>query len=483
MTPKRVFRQPVSHGLKVKFFCSGYAALAEEFMNRDTAMNRIKTPPPGPNARKWSEFHRRYAARSTYHEGFIWDRSKPAIGPFCTDVDGNVILDFVSHVASSALGYNHPELVRLASTLRSVDPDRYAGCDFIGAWGEDPEKSEIPTPSHLHYKLMEITSQFGFGSAFFSNSGAEAVENAIKICYDHKKNNGYGVCFYGAFHGRTLGALSLNRSKKIQRDWFPQIPNIVDFPYCTCQEQPCRCGWMVCCTGKEGMRSRLDHFLDPDIGLVDPEEVAFIIIEPIQGEGGYNVPSMDFMKEIGRLAKKYAIPLISDEIQAGMGRTGKWWAIEHFGILPDIVTAAKPLRVGATLGRTDLFPQQEYRISSTWGEGNALSSAIGYTVIEIIQKENLLDNASRMGIYFLDQLRKLQRKYSFIHDVRGIGLMDAVEIDSRERRDRIIARALEKGLLLLGCGYKVIRFLPPLDVRKREIDLALDILEEACKEI
>ena len=452
-------------------------------MNRDTALNSVKTPPPGPNARKWSEFHRRYAARSTYHEGFIWDRSKPAIGPFCTDVDGNVILDFVSHVASSALGYNHPELVRLTAKLQSIDPDRYAGCDFIGAWGEDPERSEVPTPSHLHYKIMEITSQFGFGSAFFSNSGAEAVENAIKICYDHKKNNGYGICFYGAFHGRTLGALSLNRSKKIQRDWFPQIPNIVDFPYCTCQDHLCRCGWMVCCTGKEGIRSRLDHFLDPEIGLVDPEEVAFIIIEPLQGEGGYNVPSMDFMKEIARLAKKYSIPLISDEIQTGMGRTGKWWAIEHFGVQPDIITAAKPLRVGVTVGRTALFPQQEYRISSTWGEGNALSSAVGYTVIEIIQKENLLDNASRMGNYFLDQLRKLQGKYSFIHDVRGIGLMDAVEIDSRERRDRIIRRALDRGLLLLGCGYKVVRFLPPIDVRKREIDLALDILENVCKEI
>jgi 4-aminobutyrate aminotransferase len=240
---------------------------------------------------------------------------------------------------------------------------------------------------------------------------------------------------------------------------------------------------MVCCTGKEGMRSRLDHFLDPDIGLVDPEEVAFIIIEPIQGEGGYNVPSMEFMKEVDRLAKIHSIPLISDEIQAGMGRTGKWWAIEHFGIKPDIITVAKPLRVGATLGRTELFPQQEYRISSTWGEGNALSSAIGYRMIEIIEKENLLDNATRMGNYFLDQLRSLQGKYPFIHDVRGIGLMDAVEIDTRERRNSMIRKAFEKGLLLLGCGYKVIRFLPPLDVRKREIDMALNILEETCKEV
>ena len=119
-------------------------------MNRDTARVKIKTPPPGANARKWGEFHRRYAARSTYHEGFIWDRSRPAIGPFCTDVDGNVILDFVSHVGSSALGYNHPALIRVAAKLQCVDPDRYAGCDFIGAWGKDPDKSEVPTPSHLH---------------------------------------------------------------------------------------------------------------------------------------------------------------------------------------------------------------------------------------------------------------------------------------------------------------------------------------------
>lgn len=231
------------------------------------------------------------------------------------------------------------------------------------------------------------------------------------------------------------------------------------------------------------MRSRLEHFLDPDIGLVDPAEVAFIIIEPVQGEGGYNLPSLDFIKEVSRLAKKHSIPLISDEIQAGMGRTGKWWAIEHFGITPDIITVAKPLRIGATLGRTELFPQQEYRISSTWGEGNALSSAIGYTVIEIIQRENLLANATQMGNYFLDQLRGLQLKYPFILDVRGLGLMDAIELDSRERRDQIVQKALRQGLLLLDCGYKAIRFLPPLDVRRREIDLALEILEKTLSEI
>ena len=161
-------------------------------MNRDTAQVVIKTPLPGPNARRWADFHKKYAARSTYHEGFIWDRSRPAIGPFCTDVDGNVILDFVSHVAGSALGYNHPELVRVASKLQGIDPDRYAGCDFIGAWGPDPEQAEIPTPSHLHYKLMEITAQFGFGSAFFSNSGAEPSRTPSRSATTIKRTTGTG---------------------------------------------------------------------------------------------------------------------------------------------------------------------------------------------------------------------------------------------------------------------------------------------------
>ena len=141
------------------------------------------------------------------------------------------------------------------------------------------------------------------------------------------------------------------------------------------------------------------------------------------------------------------------------------------------------MRIGATLGKTELFPEQEYRISSTWGEGNALSSAIGYTVIEIIQRDHLLENATRMGDYFLHQLRGLQLKYPFILDVRGLGLMDAVELDTRERRDRLVQKALGRGLLLLGCGYKTIRFLPPLDVRQREIDLALEILEKSFGEL
>jgi 4-aminobutyrate aminotransferase len=441
-------------------------------MDRKTVTPAIRVAPPGPQSRKWIAYHQAAAARATYVEGFVWDRAAPAIGPFCTDPDGNVFLDFASHVGTSLLGYNHPELLAVSDRLRSVDPDRYAGTDFISAYGGDPQHLGIPTPSHLHHKLLEITAPFGFGTAFFSNSGAEAVENAIKICYDARRNCGYGFCFLGAFHGRTLGALSLNRSKRLHRSWYPQIPNIVHLPYCVCDGE-CHCGFWL---GPVGSVSRLAHFLDPVHGLIDPAEVAYIIIEPIQGEGGYYVPERAFMAEIGRVAREYRIPLIADEVQSGMGRTGRWWASEHFDLQPDIIVAGKALRVGATIGRTELFPREEMRLGSTWGEGNALSSAIGFTTIEVIRRDGLLEHASRMGECLRQELRRLQRRFDCIVDIRGLGLMDAIELDTVERRGRILRACLERGLLLLGCGFKAIRFLPPLDTTQRELDLALEIL-------
>ena len=263
---------------------------------------------------------------------------------------------------------------------------------------------------------MEISQQFGFDSAFLSNSGAEAVENAIKICYDYRRNHGYGFCFLGAFHGRTLGALSLNRSKKVHRDWYPQIPKVVELPFCRCRER-CDCGWKVYSIGRKGVISRLAQVLDPDIGLIDPQEVAYIIVEPILGEGGYDIANPEFIREVAEIAHREGIPLIADEIQSGLGRTGKWWAVEHFGLVPDIITSAKALRVGATIGKSIFFPREERRISSTWGEGNAISSAVGYQVIQTIQEEGLLKNAEEMGNYFLSGLRQLQSRFPVIYDV------------------------------------------------------------------
>src|SRR3989338_2629472 len=227
-------------------------------MQRESVLPKVRIL-NGPKTRLWTRFHLKYAAPATYHEGLVWDRSKQATGPFFTDPDGNVFMDFVSNVGASPLGYNHPELIKVMKAL-CIDPDRYAGTDIISSFGEDPQKMEIATPSHLHYKLMELTKKFGFQQAFFSNSGTEAVENAIKACYDYRKNRGYGICFDGAFHGRTLGALSLNRSKSVQREFYPSIPNTVSYHYCCCCKQNsnaqksaqdlqhqniCECGWMI----------------------------------------------------------------------------------------------------------------------------------------------------------------------------------------------------------------------------------------------
>ena len=444
-------------------------------MKRETATPKIKCTPPGPNTEKWIRFHLKNAAQATYQKYFVWDRAAAAIGPFCTDPDGNIFLDFASHVSSNPLGYNHPALTEIAVKLAKIDPDRYAGTDFIGAFGKDPQTAQLPTPSHLHEKLIHLTKKFGFEKAFLSNSGSEAVENAIKLCYQYRKNFGYGFTFDGAFHGRTLGALSLNRSKNLHRSWFPQIPYIISFPYDFCQGESCSYG-----TSGAGGSDAISQMLDAGKGLISPEEVAFIIIEPVQGEGGYNFPHAEFIKGVAKTARKYGIPLICDEIQSGMGRTGKWWACEHFGIKPDIITAGKALRVGATIGHARFFPKEKYRIGSTWGEGNAIASAVGFRTIEIIEKENLLQNAASMGGHLIAELKKLQQKHpALVSDVRGLGLLDAIEFQDKKLRDRFLEKCAHKGLILLGCGYKVVRILPPLDVSRREIDLALEIITDS----
>ncbi len=438
-------------------------------MDRDTVLPKVKKI-PGPKARKFTAFSKKYMAMSTLDEGFVWARDKPAIGPWCTDIDGNIILDFVSHIASAPLGYNHPRILEVMEKIRAIDPDRYAGTDFLATY----EQLDVPTPAHLHRKVVEITKRFGFDMAFFSNSGAEAVENAIKICYSARKNDGYGICFEGAFHGRTLGALSLNRSKAVQRTWYPHVPNIVDFPFCQCSGK-CLCGWNT--LSKKGrVENVLKQFLDTEIGIARPEEVSYVIIEPVQGEGGYRFPNKTFIREVFKEAQSRDIPVIADEIQSGMGRTGTWWACEQYGVKPDVLTSAKALRVGATISRKEMFPKEKGRISSTWAEGNAIASAVGYTTIEIIQKERLLRNAQRVGNYFLKRLRELRSRK--IVDVRGIGLMDAIEFDTRKMRNAVVARSLKKGVLLAGVGYKSIRFLPPLNVTKREVDVCVDVLRK-----
>lgn len=455
-------------------------------MKRNTTSPRIKTKIPGPNTKKWVAFHMKHAAESTYFKHFVWDRKTPAGGPFCTDPDGNIFLDFASHVASSPLGYNHPKLIKLALALARIDPDRYAGTDFIGAYGPSPVKNPleakggIPTPSHLHHKLVEITRQFGFKKSFLVNSGSEAVENAIKLCYAARPDAKYAITFTKDFHGRTLGALSLSSSKKIHNENIPQIAGIIRLPFISyeCREGICRVK-----PPSQNPQESIDALISqkPGKGQIKPEEVAFIMLEPVQGEGGYNFPDPLFLKGVTDTAEKYNIPLICDEVQTGMGRTGKWWISEHYGLKPSLITAGKALRVGAVVGKKELFPTQPGRLGSTWGEGNAIASAMGYATIEIIQKENLLLNAEMKGSYFLAELQKMAKQHASIEEARGLGLLLAVELKTPAQRDALQEKLLSKGLLTLGCGEKTIRLLPPLNVTKREIDLALEIIQTCVK--
>jgi 4-aminobutyrate aminotransferase len=442
-------------------------------MNRDTAEPAVDSL-PGDSAREWVDHHHASAATSTYVYEFVWDYTEPAEGPFCTDADGNVLLDFTSHVGAAPLGYNNPELRDRMAEFDLVDPTKIAGQDFYLSSG-DLGDHDFPGPADLMDRLTERSAHYGLDTVFLSNSGAEAVENAIKVSYDATGGK-YAITFEGAFHGRTLGALSLNRSKGVYRSGYPEIPAVHDVPYCddrSCTRETCSCGFFADDT------SQLRRMLDPDSGYVDPGEVAYLILEPIQGEGGYRFPSDAFMAEVAAVVDEHDLTLVADEIQAGLGRTGEFWASDHYPIEPDVITSAKGLRVGATIGRDEVFPDERGRISSTWGAGDLLASMQGALTIDVIEKQNLMRNAVERGEQFKDAVR--QASHDCVVDVRGKGLLLAVEFATEERRDAVVEAAMERGLLTLGCGDRVIRFLPPLDVRPREVEMAVDYLGRAIR--
>ena len=448
-------------------------------MDRDTATPQVDSL-PGEKAREWVDYHRSTAAPSTYVYDFVWDVSADAEGPFCTDVDGNVLLDFTSHVAAAPLGYNNPKILDRLREFDLVDPLKIAGQDFYVSHGSPPGESEFPGPAGLMERLVDATSHYGMDTVFLSNSGAEAVENAIKIAYDESDGAKYGVTFEGAFHGRTLGALSLNRSKSVYRRDFPEISGVVDMPFCddrTCSAASCSCGFFP---DESSPVSRLRQKLDPEKGNVDPEDVAYVVLEPIQGEGGYRIPSDAFMDELAALVDEYDITLIADEIQSGVGRTGEMWGSDHFAIEPDVITSAKALRVGATVSHRDVFPEEKSRISSTWGAGDIIASLQGSLTLDAIHDYDLMANAVERGRQFQELLGDAD--LAPVTDVRGKGLMLAVEFDSKERRNEVQETCLAKGLLTLACGYDVIRILPPLDVTEREIALGASLFCEAVAE-
>ncbi|WP_435551549.1 aminotransferase class III-fold pyridoxal phosphate-dependent enzyme [Natrinema sp. CGMCC1.2065] len=446
-------------------------------MDRDTAEPDADAL-PGPNAQQWVDFHQEYSAPSEYSHEFVWDVTREADGPFVTDVDGNVLLDFTCHIGAAPLGYNNEKVLEKVREFDLVEPMKIAGQDMYFGSGPSPDEAEFPGSSHLMQKLTEVSSQYGMDTVFLSNSGAEAMENAMKITNDYRAPAKYGVAFSGSFHGRTLGTLSLTKSKDVYTRHYPEISGIETVPFCAdrgCDADSCDCGFFA------GGGSQLRNMLAPEGGHVDPDEIAFLTLEPIQGVGGYRFPSEAFMEEVAAVTDEYDIPLVVDEIQAGVGRTGEIWASDHYPIEPDVIASAKALRVGATISRSEVFPSQKNRLGSTFGGGDLLGSMMGAFTLEAIEDHDLLDNATRRGEQATELLRDDAPDH--VEDVRGKGLMLAVEFDTPERRNAVVESALERGLLTLGCGKKTIRLLPPLDSTEREIELGIDIFCEAIEAV
>ena len=432
----------------------------------------IKTKLPGPLSAKAIEADKTYVSPS-------YTRAYPLVvkegkGLWVKDLDNNTFLDFTSGIATCSTGHCHLEVVQ-AIKKQSEKLLHMSGTDFY----------YVPQ-INLAKKLVSLIPGGSGKKVFFTNSGAEAIEAAFKLA---RYNSGrkLNIAFFGAFHGRTMGALSLTSSKIVQkRHFYPFVPEVIHIPYAYCYRCSYNLSYPKC-------DMECIHWIKDSLfrGIIPPEEVAAIFIEPIQGEGGYIVPPLEFHQKLIDIAEKYNILYVADEIQSGMGRTGKMFAIEHFDVIPDIITLAKGIASGMPLGamiaRSYIMDWESGSHASTFG-GNPISCQAALATIQLLE-EGLMENAKIQGERLVKGLKELQGKHECIGDIRGIGLMVGVELvkdrETKERAvelcDKIIMSAFHKGLLLLKCGENVIRFCPALTVCKEEIDTCLSIFEDALK--
>jgi 4-aminobutyrate aminotransferase len=434
----------------------------------------IKKTPPGPRASEWISRDHRYTSPSLPREYPLV--ALKGSGMWIEDPDANVYLDFTSGIAVCNTGHCHPQVV--AAVQEQVSQLIHTcGADFYH-----------PPMIRLVERLAQITPGDCKKRVFLANSGAEVVESGLKLARWHTGRQKI-IAFLGAFHGRTLGALSLNASKVIQTKGFgPLVPGIVHVPYGHCY----RCAYNLVYPDCDYECVRYIEEVTFK-SITSPDEVALIAIEPIQGEGGYIVPPPDYHRRLKEMAGRYGILYMMDEIQTGMGRTGKMFASEHFGVQPDIVTLAKGIASGmplsAMIARSELMGWSRGAHGSTFG-GNPVSCAAGLATLELLEA-GLVDNAGQRGEQLMAGLRSLQEDYECLGDVRGLGLMQAVELvldrESKEPaadlRNAILRRCFEQGLLLLSCGESTIRFCPPLIVTADLIDVALEIFRGVLKEV
>ena len=434
---------------------------------------KLKTAIPGPNARRILAGDEKYISPS-------YTRSYPMVakrgrGIVVEDVDGNEFFDFSAGIAVTSTGHCHPEVVAAIQ--------KQAG-ELIHMSGTDFYYEGMVT---LAERLSAIAPMPGPHKIYYGNSGAESIECALKLARYHTKRQQV-IAFLGAFHGRTMGALSLTASKPQQKRRFaPLVPGVthVRYPdvYRGCADGP---------QDAEKFALGCARYIEDRLfkTVLAPEEVAAIFVEPIQGEGGYVVAPTIFMQELRRICDKHGILLVVDEIQSGMGRTGKWFAVEHTGVQPDIVCIAKGIASGmplsVTMSKADIMDWIPGSHASTFG-GNPVCIAAALATLDVIDKEGLLRNAQEVGDYMRNRMADWPKKHRIVGDVRGRGLMIGVEIvkdqTTREHgaseRDRIVEQAFERGILFLGCGPSTIRIAPPLIVTRDEADVAIDALEES----
>jgi 4-aminobutyrate aminotransferase len=434
----------------------------------------LVTPLPGPKAKEVIGRDLRFISPS-YTRGYPLV-AKSGRGAMIEDVDGNVFLDFAAGIAVVSTGHCHPRVVE-AIQRQAADLIHISCTDFY-----------YPGLVQLAERLSAVAPGSEAKKVYFGNSGTEATEAAIKLARYHTRRDKI-IAFHGCFHGRTLGALSLTASKAVQRKGFGGLlAGVFHIPYPNSYRcpngnpAPCACVESATVLERETFKR-----------LVDPEEVAAIFIEPVQGEGGYVPAPKEFFLELQRICRKYGILLVCDEVQSGMGRTGKWWACDHAGIEPDILCVAKGIASGmplsATIARASLMDWKPGAHASTFG-GNPVSVAAALATMDLLESQ-YIENARRVGEFMMGRMADWPARHRIVGDVRGKGLMIGVEIvrdqKTKERagelREAIVDLAFEKGLLLLGAGENTIRIAPPLVIDEEQADFAVRTLESCIAEV
>jgi 4-aminobutyrate aminotransferase len=438
----------------------------------------IKAPLPGPRAEE-------VIARDAQYISPSYTRSYPLVvqrgsGAMIEDVDGNIFLDFNAGVAVCSTGHSHPRVVE--AIRKQID-------NFIHISGTDYYYPHLPA---LAEKLNQLAPGDFAKKTHFGNSGAEAIEGAIKVAiYATRRQKLIG--FFGGFHGRTMGALSLTASKSRQRAGFGrQALDVTHVPYANCY----RCPYNLkpeTCGAYESEGPHCARVIEDLLfkTTVPADDCAAIVVEPIQGEGGYIVPPASFLQTIRRIAVKHGVVVIADEVQSGMGRTGKMFASQHFDFVPDIMAIAKGiasgLPLGATVARSDLMEWGAGSHASTFG-GNPVAISAALATIELLE-DSLINNAAKMGDYLLDGLRGLMKRHDIIGDVRGKGLMIGVElVKDRATKEpypdallRVEIECYRRGLIIQGAGTSTIRLSPPLVIDQEQCEFAIKTLDEVLR--